>query len=299
MLGQIQIPLADIPHEEHTFKWLPLGPHRRNLNPIGEICIDCWITEYNEVDTPTKKETHFFKFKQKFNMKQFTDLGRKGSIKYGGTSMKGSVSVEDLGAVTYRPTFSRTLERPKSSATGMKRTTSLFLRPEQSQSPISERSPSLTDLSPVAEKVSVPPQIKLIMPISGPSSGGTLIHITGKCLGENKRDIMALTVAGYDCLSTVEYISPNEILCTTPPGEGVGPVSLMTAAGGACTSKIEFQFEKLVDPGPLKREGNTEEAVVPNAKAANLLESKKQSTRGVPFGESSDLVPRLLVILKL
>ncbi|XP_065060130.1 uncharacterized protein LOC135687488 [Rhopilema esculentum] len=246
-LGQIQIPLTEIPHEEHTFKWVAIGPHRRNLNPSGEICVDCWISEYNETETPTKKETNFFKFKQRFNVKQFAERDRKGSIKYGGTSLKGSISVEDLGAVTYKPTFSKTLERPKNvAATGMKRASSLFLSPKNegaANNVKSERSPSLGDLSPVAEKVSDPPEIRFISPISGPSSGGTVVQITGKNLGESKSDIIHLTVAGVDCLSTVEYISSTKVMCTTRSGDSVGPVSLATALGGTTKSKTQFAFE--------------------------------------------------------
>lgn len=284
MLGQVQIPLTDIPYEEHTFKWLPLGPHRRNLNPTGEICIDCWITEYSDADTPTKKETNFFKFKQKFNIKQLNDKGKHGSIKYGGTSMKGSVSVEDLGAVTYKPTFSQTLERPKHAATGMKRASSLFLKPEQHPFPKSERSPSLTELSPVEERMSDPPVIKLVTPISGPSAGGTVIQITGDNLGSSARDIMGLTVAGYNCLATIEYISSNKLMCTTPPGDGMGPVSLVTASGGSCSSKIQFEYENIKETKPLKKEAGFADFAVPPHRRLTL-ESIKPNGKQHTFGK--------------
>ena len=283
-LGQIRIPLPDIPYEEHTFKWIPLGPHRRNLNPVGEICVDCWITEYRDADIPTKKGSNFFKFKEKLNIKQFSDRVRTGSIKYGGTSLKGSVSVEDLGAVTYKPTFSRTLERSKPAATGLKRATSLFLNFPQIPSPRSDRSSSLAELEPVVEKTADPPEINIITPISGPSCGGTLIQIIGKNLGDSKEDIIALTVAGYDSLATVEYLSSSKLMCTTSPGEGVGPVSLMTAAGGSCVSKTHFEFEKVAEVEHFPNGAKQVERVSPNGKIVTP-ESKKQGARRFSLGE--------------
>jgi len=285
-LGQIKIPLADIPYEEHTFKWVAVGPHRRNLNPTGEICIDCWITEYKDGDIPTKKGVNFLKFKEKLNIKQFSERERTGSIKYGGRSMKGSVSVEDLGAVTYKPTFSRTLERPKPLSAGLKRATSMFLNLPKLPSPRSDRSPSLTELSPVAEKSSNPPEIKYFTPISGPNSGGTLIQVNGKNLGEGIEDIILLTVAGYDCLATVEYLSSTRLMCTTPPGRGVGPVSLSTVSGGSCVSKTNFEFE-----GTAQDNSNTNgfaPVMTSSPKVESLTPvSKKQGSRPFSFGSKT------------
>lgn len=258
-LGQIRIPLTEIPHEEHTFKWVTIGPHRRNLNPSGEICIDCWIEEYNEFDAD-EKQSNFSKFKKKLNIKHLAEeRGRKGSIKYGGTSMKGSVSVEDLGATKYKPSFSKTLGRSKNNSSGLKHASSVFLLPpkkELSLSPRTDRSPSLNDLSPVTEKLFQPPEIKLITPISGPASGGTLIQITGRNLGNSKKDVTELKVAEYDCLATMEYMSHEKLMCTTPPGEGVGPIVVTTGSGGTCISKIKFEFEK----EDIAAEGSRQEA---------------------------------------
>ena len=296
-LGQIRIPLTDIPCEEHTCKWIALGPHRRNPNPTGEICIDCWITEYTDADLPTKKGVNFLKFKEKLTIKSSSDRERSGSIKYGGTSLKGSVSVEDLGAVTYKPTFSRTLERPKASSAGLKRATSLFFTSPQIPSTRSDRSNSANELSTLSENTSGPPEIKVITPISGPSSGGTLIQILGKCLGESRGDIIALTVAGYDCLSTVEYLSANKLMCTTPPGEGVGPVSLTTASGGSCVSKTYFEFDRVAENESVTNVVEQSE-VSPNSKVV-LPESKKLFSRRISLGRFdtsyfSTLLPTLI-----
>ena len=198
--------------------------------------------------------------------------------------MKGSVSVEDLGAVTYKPTFSRTLERPKPLSAGLKRATSMFLNLPKLPSPRSDRSPSLTELSPVAEKSSDPPEIKYFTPISGPNSGGTLIQVNGKNLGEGIEDIILLTVAGYDCLATVEYLSSTRLMCTTPPGRGVGPVSLSTVSGGSCVSKTNFEFE-----GTAQDNSNTNgfaPVMTSSPKVESLTPvSKKQGSRPFSFGK--------------
>ena len=37
-LGQILIPLSDIPSEEHFLKWVTLGPHKKNISPCEKVC---------------------------------------------------------------------------------------------------------------------------------------------------------------------------------------------------------------------------------------------------------------------
>ena len=59
-----------------------------------------------------------------------------------------------------------------------------------------------------------------IVPNQGASSGGTLIQITGRNLGLAADDITRLMVAGCNCLSTLEYYTPNKIMCTTLESEG-------------------------------------------------------------------------------
>eukprot|EP00794_Sanderia_malayensis_P009766 gene9766-10765_t len=241
-LGQIQIPLTDIPHDEHTFKWIPLGPHRRNLNPSGEICIDCWIVDYSDSDTP-KKDSNFLKLKHKLHLKPpIIDGKRKGSLKTGAISMKGSISVEDLSRAQNKPSnLSKLPENQFCISSGISKATSVYFSKPDASPPLS-KSPSPLSVTKEIEKPAVP-EIKMLTPISGPSTGGTLIRITGKNLGRNKNDIIALTVAGIDCLSTLEYHSSGSLMCTTSAGQGVGPIFLNTESGGSCTSKLQFEFE--------------------------------------------------------
>ncbi len=248
-LGQIQIPLTDIPHEEHTFKWIPIGPHRKNLNPFGEICIDCWIVDYTDGEAP-RKDTQLFKLKNRLTLRSTGyDSQQKGSLQTGGRSMKGSVSVEDLSGDRKSKTLGRLPSAVLGLPSGLSRASSTYFKKsnsptyKQTASDVFETSPVNTDLK-ITEKIPSP-EIKLITPISGPVSGGTLVNITGKNLGKNKLDIVSLEVAGNDCLATLEYYSPEKLMCTTTAGQGVGSVVLTTESGGTCKSRVQFEFTDL------------------------------------------------------
>ena len=236
-LGQIQVNLADVPSDEHMLKWVPLGQHRRNLNPAGEICLDCWITEYHDERSSSKKS--YFKFKSSKKQIDKNEINRRDSVKTGGVSMRGSVSVEDLSSFSSR---SKSVPTPKiidNSQTkdlfGLRRSSSVFLNPTGT--------PRITDLATVRENGGLP-DIKFISPISGPAEGGTLVQMSGANLGNSRGDIIELFIGGCDCLPTLEYYSPNKIMCTTSAGEGTGPIRIKTKSGGIGTSRISFEFIK-------------------------------------------------------
>lgn len=287
-LGQIQLPLIDIPHDEHTFKWIPVGPHRRNLSPSGEICFDCWIVDYKEGETP-KKDTNFFRIKQKLNLKQLRDDAR-GSIQTGAVSMKGSVSVEDLSSGRYKKSsLGKMPVAPVSISSGLARSSGVYGRKTEFNSPLSKL-PGPADILPTFEIVNVT-EIKFFTPVCGSVSGGTLVHITGKNLGKNKMDVVGLKIAGSDCLATLEYHSPNKLVCTTTAGRGTGPVAVTTASGGTSNSKVSFEFEE----NDLKELNNGFEVNDVSEKKLHAVSSEKKSQNSRRFslggGKSQEKKP--------
>jgi len=110
---------------------------------------------------------------------------------------------------------------------------------------------------PVINEQHYPPKILGCVPNSGPSSGGTLIQVSGRNLGVSKDDIIRLMVAGCNCLSSLEYYTSNKIMCTTGDSEGIGPISMTTKSGGTSSSKIMFEFIRSSDSDQVFHE-NTE-----------------------------------------
>lgn len=86
------------------------------------------------------------------------------------------------------------------------------------------------------------PQIMGIFPSCGSFSGDVPVVIRGINLGKNVGDLVALSVAGVDCLSSVWMVSPSVIKCVLGPGIGSGPVRLVTLSGGEAVSTVKFTY---------------------------------------------------------
>jgi len=295
-LGQIIIPLSDIPSDEHFLKWVPLGPHKKNSNPHGEVCLDCWIEDFYEDNEETahpspSAQNKTGKFFRK-NLSKLTgrspEANRKNlspfSDSYGPgvTSIKGSVSMEDLSSKSNKtsPSFNNKYNNKKDSllapaaytnirksvstlalnSTPKSSSTILTTPQRQSTTPdetagVSLRRNSINDIVaasnaggagatalPTIKEQCYPPKILNMVPNLGPADGGTLIQITGKYLGNSKDDITRLMVAGCNCLASVEYYSSSKIICTTTESIGKGPITLSTRSGGMSSSKMMFEF---------------------------------------------------------
>jgi len=263
-LGQIIIPVAEIPSDEHFLKWVPLGPHKKNTNPTGELCIDCWIEDYYDQETglllpPSKPMKYFNKTLNRLTGKSPEAARRNkpsGSpeneprrFSSGITSIKGSVSVEDLSSRNkpYTSRFNRDKENSLLAPAAYNNkveirrasSTAILSSPE----PEPPRRPSMGDNGlPTIREQNDPPKILSIIPTVGPKSGGTLLQITGRNLGTSRDDITRLMVAGCNCLASLEYYAPNKIMCTTTESEGKGPITLTTKSGGMSSSKMMFEF---------------------------------------------------------
>lgn len=257
MLGQIVIPMNDLPSDEHFLKWVPLGQHKRNSNPTGELCLDCWIDDFYDNNEPsdllnTPHSPNPIKYFNK-TLSRLTGRSPEPERKnYGnGTSMKGSLSVDDLCLNKRSPNSGKKAPRevslvpPVSYSQGnghtnlRKAASSLTI--SETKRPLSEVLSTQVGLATIKEQC-YPPKVLDITPRSGPTSGGTLIQITGKYLGVSKEDITRLMVAGCNCLPTLQYYTPNKILCTTGESVGIGPISMSTKSGGLSSSKLMFEF---------------------------------------------------------
>ncbi|XP_047139551.1 uncharacterized protein LOC100213518 isoform X1 [Hydra vulgaris] len=294
IIGQIIIPIREIPSEEHFLKWVSLGPHKKNSNPQGELCIDCWVEDFYDIDESMNansnskniinKTINRLKGRSPDPMRKFRseEENRRISMTPGSVSIKGSVSVEDISNSRLR----------KKSVVKDALVSQMFFDSNQNNSNIADdpkisklymdKRYSMADTNnqlPVIKEQCYPPKVLNVVPSSGPSKGGTLIQITGKYLGLSRDDIVRLTVAGCNCLSTLEYYTSRKIMCLTSASHGTGPISIQTKSGGMSASKMMFEFIENNED-----DGHTEST-------ANGLGSGQSSNSGSPKAErlSGDL----------
>ena len=256
LLGQIVIPMNDLPSDEHFLKWVPLGSHKRNMNPTGELCLDCWIDDYHDDSDGTAISSPHSPNPIRYINKQLSRLtGRspepeRKNYASGGTSMKGSLSVDDLSLNkrnTNTNNKSKSLMENSLLVPGSHDYSNNNLRKATSTLVLSETKRPLSDYPPLASLPTIkeqcyPPKVLNIVPNSGPTSGGTLIQITGKYLGISKEDVTRLMVAGCNCLPSLQYYTSNKIMCSTSESVGIGPISISTKSGGLSSSKLMFEF---------------------------------------------------------
>ncbi|KCV69610.1 hypothetical protein H696_04029 [Fonticula alba] len=79
----------------------------------------------------------------------------------------------------------------------------------------------------------LPPHVRSVTPDSGPQTGNTQILIVGESLGQNRADVLDVTVGGISCFQSLEYVSPSQLKCFTPANGVSGPVVVTTASGGS------------------------------------------------------------------
>ena len=262
VIGQIIIPIREIPSEEHFLKWVPLGPHKKNSNPQGELCIDCWVEDFYEIDDSSNvnsnsknilnKTINRLKGRSPDPLRKFRseDENRRHSVATGSVSIKGSISVEDISSSKLKKNkfMKDALISPiffESNSSDSNQADSNLADEPKSRKISMDKRYSMGDTSshlPVIKEQCYPPKVLNIVPNSGPSKGGTLIQITGKYLGLSRDDITRLMVAGCNCLPTLEYYTSRKIMCLTTASHGIGPISIQTKSGGMSSSKMMFEF---------------------------------------------------------
>eukprot|EP00040_Diaphanoeca_grandis_P018486 m.97230 g.97230 ORF g.97230 m.97230 type:complete len:1279 (-) comp26959_c0_seq2:66-3902(-) len=76
-----------------------------------------------------------------------------------------------------------------------------------------------------------PPEITGLSPSRGPGSGGVCITLRGTNLGTRQDDVKRVTFNGQTS-TDIKWISSSKVECLLPPGEGSGPVKVITGTGG-------------------------------------------------------------------
>ena len=89
------------------------------------------------------------------------------------------------------------------------------------------------------------PEITAITPSTVSTKSGTKICLQGSNLGKDKNDIIGLFLCGANCLKSLEYVSSNELLCTTKSWKPcAGFVVIETRSGGKGKSTVQLTFKE-------------------------------------------------------
>ena len=89
------------------------------------------------------------------------------------------------------------------------------------------------------------PEITKITPNVVSVKGGTKICLEGSNLGEDKNDIIGLSLCGANCLKSLEYFSTSKLYCTTKPWKPcIGYIGIETRLGGRARSITQLTFKE-------------------------------------------------------
>ncbi|XP_032233678.2 uncharacterized protein LOC116616003 [Nematostella vectensis] len=271
ILGNVTVPLAQIPTGAHRRRWMPLTSTKGG--PVsGDLCFDCWVLSYRQA-APSSKWSKWFpssRIKEK-------DKRRK-SIAMASVSLKGSHSIENLSTRAQPETVPDPLPIDSIRVSAIRRVSSASTLPSWNRPPPSGAPPpppigappppppdddvSMTPvkdaklkfgfsfkprLTPTLGQImsgSGHPEITVLTPKSGPASGGTKITIRGINLGNSRDDVLSLSVNGSDCRRSLQWHSSAKVTCVTKPWGGSGPVVIVTKSGGRASSSTKFTFEE-------------------------------------------------------
>lgn len=106
-----------------------------------------------------------------------------------------------------------------------------------------------TQVTPPTHVTAGRPEVTGVSPREGPTGCETRLIVRGCHLGQSASDVIGLTVAGHDCLASLDYDSSTRITCLVGPsrtGPTVGDVIVETRSGGLGISLVQFGF---VDTG--------------------------------------------------
>jgi len=103
----------------------------------------------------------------------------------------------------------------------------------------------LTSVSSQLTSESSRPEVTGISPREGAVNTATKLVIRGTDLGESASDVISLTVAGVDCLATMDFESSSRLTCVVGPTTSAptaGDVIVETTSGGVGISMVQFRF---------------------------------------------------------
>ena len=109
---------------------------------------------------------------------------------------------------------------------------------------LSAGTPLSTQLSTVSSQSSRP-EVTGVSPREGSANSETKLVIRGSKLGQSASDIISLTVAGLDCLASLDYESSSRLTCVVGPTTSrptAGDVIVETSSGGVGISMVQFRF---------------------------------------------------------
>ena len=114
---------------------------------------------------------------------------------------------------------------------------------------LTARANSFSDIK-ITTTTEASPEITKITPDIVNVKGGTKICIEGSNLGDDKNDIIGLSLCGANCLKSLEYVSTSKLYCTTKPWKScTGNIGIETRSGGKARSVTQLVFKEDLTEG--------------------------------------------------
>ena len=209
-----------------TKQWLPLLPHKsKSHEAVGEILVEFHVSESRPSDLASPTSSHTSSQEDLLHAKPAGIRERLSIHKRSPSLTKARVinkpstdpppslpsqHIERRSGSDYELHAKRSL-RSTYSETNIRGEVSL--RRKLSVGEIHASSHGSPGASPRRGSLENPlmPQVTGISPREGPVAGGQRVVLRGSCLGESRRDVVKVVLAGVDCTESLEYHSPSEI----------------------------------------------------------------------------------------
>ncbi len=179
-VGIVKIPLRTITRRKRD-EWHAIQPYKKEKDFQGELRLNCFVSETkrSESTPPTSNN----------ELCDETGERKKGGLFHGALNMKlspPSDTSEATGHDVSSPVFSDDGRVVLHTVINTNYHTLL------------------------SDSSGLTPEVTGVSPSEGGMEGNERVILRGSNLGENKEDIVSVTVAGVDCTGTVEYYSSGQ-----------------------------------------------------------------------------------------
>lgn len=199
-IGIVAIPLSSI-NRRRTEQWWSLQPYKKEKEAHGELCLQCWVSEWKQVTIPGGEE----------HSPSSPHTGSQEDLHHGGGKEKGRSHFP-----LHFWSSSHSSGKPSPTSSDSDLVAGDYTTPDPGTEFIVRRTAefdpdSASRGSSVCEENQLVPEVTGISPSEGSVQGNEKVILRGSNLGQTKSDVVRVVVADVDCTDTLEYYSSGEM----------------------------------------------------------------------------------------
>lgn len=205
-LGVVIMSLASLgAHRESSKKWFPLTPHKKGHETVGELLVECFVSQFRPGQMVSLSET------------SSPVLSRRGSQEeiFVPPNTKKGGGVRRFSLHRRTPSWSKgsAAESPVSVGSEHRQLGGGGPHLEGTGSVRSGlETVSCSSEGSASRASALQPQVTGISPHEGPVQGGQRVVLRGCNLGDSRESVLKVMVADVDCTGSLEYFSPSKQL---------------------------------------------------------------------------------------